>query len=94
MNERTVNVGPLRDERELEFQQNPMIEQVCSLKYLRDGAEGIVPGVHLSNRGLVTQFVEESVPQLSSDTIERRVFDEGFGSAGIRVAGDLSSHPG
>jgi len=45
----------------LKFQQNAMIEQACCLKNLRDGAERIVPGIHLSDGWLVPKFKEEGI---------------------------------
>jgi hypothetical protein len=47
-----------------------VVEQVCRLKYLRNRAERIVPGIYFTSRGLIAEFVKESIPQLCGDTIE------------------------
>jgi len=46
-----------------------VIEERSRLKNLRDGAQGIIPGIYFADRRLVSEFVKEGVFELIGNSI-------------------------
>jgi len=57
-----------------------MVEQLGILEHLGDSPQRVSPGADLSRRWVVPEMLEESQPQLLSDLVLKRVFDELLGS--------------